>query len=206
MLTAIITVFKLSTSFRCTKRQGECLGGGYTLNMKATFSPEMDSINLGDTVFFSMSHPTAFFDSTKNQQVDYSGAVNLTTTISVLELIPFNPDQPKAAVNDFEFIPIEGVVFDGLVPAKTKEITFLEKTSYYQLKVAMRAKKKGIYFFGTSDIANVYRKNSVNCTDWASFVVRLDNANQHLYFYQDNRPGYTISQYEKDHAYCFKVK
>ena len=71
------------------------------------------------------------------------------------------------------------------------------------LKIAVIPKSTGIYALGISDDAGVHRKGD-NCTK-ASFAFQFANTNQHLYYYENNRPGYTISDYERQHMYCFKV-
>lgn len=50
------------------------------------------------------------------------------------------------------------------------------------------------------------RQGGPSACQKASLGISLINTQQHEYFYQLWRPGYTLTNTELKHLYCFKVK
>lgn len=145
-------------------------------------------------------------DEISGKQINYSEALNLGTAIEFLELKPGTISTPDSfpAANNFTFYTIDGnFIPDNPNKEKVKEFTLIEREGYYNYKVAFIPQKKGIYAIVPSNSMNVYRKND-KCTK-ASFNITFKDTEQHLYLYEKSRPGYTPSEYEKTHMYCFKV-
>jgi hypothetical protein len=93
---------------------------------------------------------------------------------------------------------------DNLLPEQNRDYGFSEMNNEYKFKLGVIPKQTGTFAIGVDNAANVFRTND-KCTK-ASFFIKFANTNQHLYFIEQNRPGYTISESESTHAYCFKVK
>jgi hypothetical protein len=167
--------------------------------------PDRDSIRVNDTIWLELKTSTQLRDRTTNEMVDYSGAANFGTVIGYVELMGGDASDPGAiaAANHFENILVNGSSVPPLRPDQLREFLFEEENGMYLFKVVIVAKKKGVYLIGAGDAAGVYqRSNSCRKSD---FKLTFENTDQHLYLLEESRPGYTVSEYERTHAYCFKV-
>lgn len=211
MVTNIRHVLVLVTLFFCSihstcKKSAICPdSNNYTFQCNnALVVPAMDSIHVGDTVWVKINFPTMLTDIPTNSLIDFNSAVNLGNALGVLKFIGGSVSNPGAiyANGDFNY-----TIFKGS-PAATsvngvKNFLFEESNNSYSLEVGVIAQKNGIYGLTISDATGVYKRNNI-CTK-AFFNIQFTGTNQHLYFYQNNRPGYVISDYESKHMYCFKV-
>ncbi len=82
-----------------------------------------------------------------------------------------------------------------------QQLVYEELNGNYELKVGLIALKKGIYILGVGDGLGIGRKNC----EKASFSISLMNTLQHIYYYQNWRPGYVLTESDLRHIYCFKV-
>jgi len=179
----------------------------YSFEANSKVFPDADSININDTIWLDFSCPTQLVDNISGKTIDYRDAENLGTDISFLEFTGGSLLNPGgiAAVDAFEFKLIYGIfVPDNHLPDQNKDYKFIEIGNEYRFKLGIIPKRSGIFTFSPGNAANVYTKQ--NKCDKASFSITFTNTDQHLYFYEQNRPGYTPSEYERTHMYCFKVK
>jgi len=168
--------------------------------------PDKDSIKINDTLWIEISFPTKLQDVVTNNTIDYSNAVNLGEDLSVLMFTGGSASDPGAsyANNNFDYFLANGSTgMTSINGVRNFLFSELNVNGSYLLKVGVIPKKTGIYGLGIGNPTGVYRKNDA-CTK-ASFAISFANTNQHLYYYQNNRPGYSISSYEQQHMYCFKV-
>jgi hypothetical protein len=166
--------------------------------------PDKDSIKTGDTLWIEINFPTKLQDVVTGNTIDYGNAVNLGEDLSLLIFTGGSVSDPGAsyANTNFDYFIANGGA--GLTSINgVRNFLFSELNGSYLLKVGIIPKKAGIYGLGIGNPTGVYRKNDA-CTK-ASFAISFYNTNQHLYYYQNNRPGYSISDYEQQHMYCFKV-
>lgn len=208
MLRIFILIFisYLSIYSSCNKRIN-CNATVYSFEATIRAFPDSDSLNMGDTIWLELICPARLRDAISGNMIDYSGAENFGTVIGCLEFTGgdiLNPGVVGAA-NDFDFKIIYGsLVSNPINPGTNKEFLFSEIQSTYKFKLGLIPKKTGIFAVSPGNAANVYRRN--NSCDKAGFSITFTNTAQHLYFYEQNRPGYTPSEYERTHMYCFKVK
>ena len=191
---------------RCSKRF-DCSQIVYSFQTNIKAFPYLDSVNINDTIWIDFSCPTKLIDMISGQLVDYRDAENLGTDISFLEFTGGSVLNPGgiAAVDAFEFRLIYGVfVPDNHLPNQNKDYKFIKNGNDYRFKLGIIPKRSGIFTFSPGNAANVYTMK--NKCDKAGFSITFANTNQHLYFYEQTRPGYTPSEYEQTHMYCFKVK
>lgn len=187
------------SSFGCGKN---CKDAKYSFSMEEFFSPKKDSISVGDTLWVTSSHSTTFQDLINNQHIDFSNS-QIGTNIRILSF----SDTSKTvtgSVNDFGIIIIYGnEVSNDNIPSENKGFIYEEINGSYMLKLGFIGSKKGIYSISLGNsIGIVQRKRGC---EKASIEIENANVNKHLYYYQDFRPGYQISEYERTHMYCFKV-
>jgi hypothetical protein len=167
--------------------------------------PDKDSIRVNDTIWLELKAPTQLRDITTNQMVDYSDAANFGTVIGYVELMGGDASDPGAiaAANHFENILVNGSSVRSINPEQVREFLFDEKNGMYLFKVGIVPKKVGLFLIGSGNAAGVYQKN--NSCRRSDFNLTFKDTDQHLYLLEESRPGYTLSEYEQSHAYCFKV-
>ncbi len=167
--------------------------------------PDKDSLQIGDTIWLELNAPTQLKDVATGQLVDFSGAVNFGPSIRYLEFTGGSIQMPSGipAANSFENILIRGTTIQSDKPDQVRSFDCIEENNMYRFKVGIVPKKKGIFAIAPGDAAGVYRK--VSPCDKAGFKLTFIDTDQHLYWYQNDRPGYQISDSEKSHGYCFKV-
>lgn len=206
-IAVLLLVAMASTYSTCKKGIGmNCAETKYAFQTYIQIKNDLDSIKIKDTIWIDFTCPTTLQDINTGKNIDYSNAQNIGTAINYLRVIGgdyLNPGVTPAA-NDFDYLLVKGeFVPDDLLPEKNRDYRFEESENKYEFKLGIIPKKTGIYALGLSDATDVFRKNDP-CTK-ASFLISFADTNQHLYLYQNSRPGYQISKYESEHMYCFKV-
>lgn len=203
----VLLIAAMATTFSTCKKGGlGCANAVYSFQIGGQAYPDADSIPFEDTIWIEINMSANLTDVSSNEVIDYSGAVNLSNALSFVKLIGggsiSNPGAIYAA-NEFEIDVIEGKRVNNAFDEGIREYLFVERENQYKLKLAVIPKQIGIYSIGLSNSVNVYRRAD-KCTK-ANFEIEFKDTNQHLYLLQSNRPGYTISDYERRHLYCFKV-
>ena len=179
-----------------------CVEAQYYFSMEDTFLPEKDSISIGDTLWVTSSHSTTFRDSISKTNIDFSNS-QLGTPFEVLKFPETSPNV-IGAVNDFDYIiKVGSLTGNDNIPNQNKGFSYKEINDQYTLSVGIVAKQKGIYGISLGDDISVTRKNK-GCEKAFIQIINV-NSNNHLYYYQNFRLGYQISEYERSHIYCFKV-
>ena len=198
----------ISAAFVCTiffnGCHKPCQKNNYRFNGLGMFTPEKDSLQIGDTIWYNSSVPNQLMDNNLNQLIDYSGATNFRSQIN-FGLVSFtNPT--GGAVDSFVFIPIKGTISTNpLLPNAAKTVAYIEQNGKYELSFGFVAQKKGIYFVSVIDIGN----SKKDCSD-AIISLTLSNINKHQYYlnaiYFPGSPwGDSIPPIVQTHSYCFKV-
>lgn len=203
---ALLMIISMATIFSTCKKGGlGCADTVYNFQLEAHIKPDLDSIHKKDTIWLEINSPTILTDVSSGKTVNFSNASNLGTAISFVKFIGGSVSNPGAeyAANDFNTYVSEGRQVNNPFVEGIREYLFLEENNSYKFKLAIIPEKDGIYSIGLSNAGNVYRKTD-KCVK-AGFEIDFEGTDQHLYFLQNNRPGYTISDYEQRHLYCFKV-
>ncbi|HEV8083302.1 MAG TPA: hypothetical protein VGP55_08885 [Chitinophagaceae bacterium] len=203
---AILLIIAMTTTFStCKKGVLGCSETVYNFKINIKAYPDLDSIHIGDTIWLEVNTPTDLKDISSSKVVNYSGAANFGTAISFLKFTGGSINNPGAvySANDFRYYIASGQQVNNPFVEGIREYLFVENNSLFKFKLAIIPNQNGIYSIGISDAANVYRKSD-KCTK-SYFEIDFANTNQHLYFLQNNRPGYLIEGSELTHLYCFKV-
>lgn len=207
LLTVVILLsIAITTTFSTCKKGGlGCANTVYNFQIGVKAYPDKDSIQIGDTIWIEINSPTSLTDLISNKLVNYSGAKNLGSAISFVRFIGGSVSNPGAvySADDFTYYLETGKQVNNSFVEGIREYLFLENNNFFEFKLAIIPQQKGIYSIGISDAANVYRQSD-KCTK-AHFEIVFFNTSQHLYFLQNNRPGYVIEGSELTHLYCFKV-
>lgn len=182
-----------------------CAETTFTFQTGIRAYPDKDSIRVGDTIWYEATIPTNLADVATKQTVNYAGASNLGTVFSMQKLIGGSISDPGTtpAAGDFKYILVTGRDVSNSFFERNREYLFTEINNQYLFKLGIVAIKKGIYLSAIDNSRNVYR-NTDKCTK-ASYFINFINTKQHLYLYQNNRPGYKIEGLELTNTYCFKV-
>lgn len=180
-----------------------CVEAKYQFYMQQSFSIERDSILVSDTLWLYSSHSTTFRDSVSGNQIDFSNS-QIGVNLSILNF-PDTSQSPIGAIYNFNFINVFGRELSNVnLPTQNKGFIYDETNGNYTLKLGFIAKVRGIYAFFLGN-SNGVIKNNHSC-EKAGIEITNSNSNNHLYYYQNFRPGYEIPSYEKTHIYCVKVK
>jgi hypothetical protein len=197
----IILSYAIIINVRCTSKS--CVEASYSFAVQSQIVPDYDSISIGDTIYLISSFPAKLKDQNTGAIIDYSNANNLSSTLGVGELINGN-SFPKDAVFNFNYFSIKGRIFnDRNIPSPdgVQQLVYEELNGNYELSVGLIALKKGIYVLGVGDGLGIAQRGCGK----ASFSMSIVNTLQHVYYYQDWRPGYILTQSDIRHMYCFKV-
>jgi len=199
---ALIFIYVAAVFATCKKN---CTQRNYSFTVNMTATPDVDSIHRNDTIWLQMNVSGNLVDNLSGSTVNYSNAENLSTVIQVGKFIGGNISSPGVvdADNEFQYQIITGTEIQNNYPGVITEVKPAKNNGKYILKIAVVPKNIGIFGLSISNAANVFQQG--NTCEKASFEFIFGNTSQHLYFYQQNRPGYQISAYETKHLYCFKV-
>ena len=193
--------------FSCNGCKSVCIAGSVAINLNggiANFSPEKDSITVGDTLWFTASVPTQIKykpgSATDSVYYNLSGASDVTAEMH------FNAIPQKAtltnAVDSFIYIKRAGNFSPNkLTPHGSEVISFIEQNGNYEFSFGLIAQKKGFYCLTVIDIYQAKKK-----CDQISVSIMVKNAITHLYYLKNlYYNGGPIDSYSQTHSYCFKV-
>lgn len=180
-----------------------CDEPNYTFNVSDFFTPEKDSIRIGDTLWLQSSILKLQKDINTQKEISFSNAENLGTTLIISDVGKFR-NSLRGAVDSFSFFKINGNIFTASNTDinGVKQITYKETTASYELKVGLVALKAGIYIFTVTDNPSVFRKGKTKC-GLGAFEILNQNPNKHLYLFEDLLGP--LSSYDRNHSYCLKV-
>ena len=187
------------SSIGCGKN---CKDAKYSFLMQEYFSPEQDSIVVGDTIWVNSSHSTTFEDLNSQATIDFSNS-QIGTNIRILNF-PNTSQTVIGAIYDFDIIKIYGnEVGNDNIPTENKGFYYDEINGNYILKLGFIAKKKGVYGISLGNSIGVVQRKG-GCAK-ATIEIDNTNANTHLFYYEKFFPGDSTSAYTKMHVYFFKV-
>lgn len=180
-----------------------CPDAVYSFEVTATYSPEKDSIQVGDTLYLTSSFPTKLPAGNSNQLIDYSNAVIGGNVF--FDEIPMDKSSLKSAVNSFLIFSTKGQIYtDTSVPSpeRIKQTRYQQTGTTYELLFGFVPRKKGLFCLTLSSGYSTGKPND-GC-DSAGFSISLTNTDQHLHYLTDIS-GIAVSPYVAKGAYCFKV-
>ena len=191
----------ISTEFvSCVKN---CSDTSYSFDINARIFPDEDSISIGDTIWIEASSPTTLTDKLSGEEVDYGGATNMGIAIQIVSFHGGSVSNTGAfhVLDSFHYVLVNG----QLTAQDDNAINYLYDAvdNSYKFKLGIIGERTGTYGLSVSDAINVYRQKD-KCSK-ATYTMQITDTDQHLYLYQNSRPGYEISSYEMTHVYCFKV-
>jgi hypothetical protein len=160
----------------------------YTFDITAAFTPEPDSIHVGDTIFLVSKFPTTLVPSGSKEAVDYSAAPNIGSVLTPLEYMP-TQRVPVGAVKEFDFISLKGEAFNSKEvpsPEMSVQVRYEEIGTNYEMRIAIVPRKKGRYSLGISGAYSDSRKvNGKEKCDRASFHITVTNQNHNKDMLED---------------------
>lgn len=200
MKTVVIILMMTTIYATCRKN---CADTSYSFNLNAHVHPDKESVHIGDTLWLYISTPTTLLDNISGKTIDHSRAKNLGISISFLSFHGGSISDPGASyvLDSFQYVLVNGSSYTTSQFADN--YLFSEFNNSYQFKLGIISKRTGTFALTTSDATGVYTANN-RCSK-ASFLINYIQTDQHLYLYQNSRPGYQIIDYESTHLYCFEV-
>lgn len=181
-----------------------CVESSYQFKMTEIFTPQSDSMKVGDTLYLQSNHSIYFTDDFQPnaEPVNFGGSF-LGANIRMLEF-PDSATDVVGAVPSFRILITNGSeIGNDNLPSENKGFYYQELNSQFVLKVSFVALKKGIYAISVIDTKAI--TDGKNSCIKAGFEIKNVNSDNHIYYYQSWRPNYIISEYERTHMYCFKV-
>ena len=194
----VIFIFMTTISATCRKN---CMDTNYSFAIYAQVYPDKDSIHVGDTLWLQINCPVDLQDK-NGKIVNYRGAQNLGTVVSLLNLLPNGID--SGAMDNFDISFITGSDFNKSSDPFSNKVTVLDESqTSYELKMSFVAKKPGNYVLTISNASGVYTKYN-KCSN-AFFEIDFSSTNQHYYYLSLWRPELTLDEQGKTKVYYFKV-
>jgi hypothetical protein len=178
-----------------------CNEPDYNFSVFESFSPEKDSVNIGDTLYLNCEIPKMIRDNNTGQIINFSNLGNLGDNLVISDISKFS-DAKRDAADSFSYINIYGKIYSDNNGAR--QLQFMETDSSYRLKVGLILLKAGLYVFTIPDDTGVYRNGHLKC-GVGNYAVLNSNVNKHLYLFEDLW-GPIISTYDRYRSYCIKVK
>jgi hypothetical protein len=200
VLITLIIIGVINIFGNCSKKSF-CQTSVYNFNIGIKAYPDIDSVYVGDTIFFEINESVVLNDLSSGSPINYSNAANLSTAIGIVELISINIYNTYAN-SDFKFSLITGINVPRSDTNRVREYLFYESNQRYQLKFGLIPQKSGVYKMFVGSAANVYRQGD-NCGK-ANFIIDFKNTNQHLYLNEVSFPGVILPS--GGGVYLFKVK
>ncbi len=183
-----------------------CIEANYSFSVNSEISPDIDSVKMGDTLFLSSSFSNALTDQTTGMTINYSGASDIESTLSIAELIP-GDSIPKGSVYNFNYASLAGMIYNSTSipsPETVQQLKYQEVGNNYELKIGLIPQRKGVFALGIGNGLSNGRNKSGKC-EKASFNFTIINTSQHIYFFKNWKPGYNLSPSDILKLYCFKV-
>jgi hypothetical protein len=168
--------------------------------MDSRLFPNLDSININDTLWLEIRSSVIIRDNQSGQMINYSNAANLSIVVRLIELL--GNSSFRGAFADFQFKLLYGS--NGLNtsdPSSLREYLFNEMNNEYVFLLGVIPQRIGIYRIGFENAANVYRRNEECIKSGFSFAIK--NTNCHAYY---NNLNFNITNTDSTRLYCFKVK
>src|SRR5438874_6663466 len=158
-----------------------CVEATYQFQMTESFSPEIDSVRLGDTLSVQSSHSTIFSDSSNGsiRQVNFSNSL-LSTNVRILQF-PDTSSSVIGAVANFNIMIDNGkATGNDNIPSENRGFYYQELNSDYVLKLRFIALKKGTYSMSVGNSLGVI--NAKNGCIKGNFEIENSNMNNHLFY------------------------
>jgi hypothetical protein len=199
ILNILIAFTILIISERCHK---PCNEPDYTFIGNDVFSPEKDTLNVGDTLWLNSSINKELVDTSTKKSIDFSNAANLGSTVVISDINKFQ--DKRGAIDSFDYIKITGNIFSDVNTdtSNVKQLQYSETASSFELKIGFVAKKAGSYIFTIPDNPYLFRKGQPKCGT-AKIIMLNSNTDQHLYLFE-NMWG-ALSSYDSARSYCIEI-
>ncbi len=183
-----------------------CIEANYSFVVHSNIAPDMDSVNIGDTIFVASSFPSLLQDQNTSAQVNYSGSTQIGATLGVYELTATDT-LAKDAVFNFDYVSITGRIYnDRTIPSPDgiQQLSWAETGGGYKLNVGLIPKVSGVYVLSVGNGISNGQKDGKNCSK-ASFNITFENTTQHFYLLYNWNPNAQFFGDGKSRVYYFKV-
>jgi hypothetical protein len=187
----------------------ECVNVTHSFTGKFSYNPEKKQHVIGDTLWLTSSFSCkSQINLVTGKYEAFCGANNLGTTLNILTLDVNGINDVKYAVDSFRFLSVKGKIYSGGTEIQkqfVKQLSFDQIDTNYVFKCGIIPLKKGKYYLGIGNAANVKRNISGDC-EKANYTFTVSNAENNIDIYYAFRGNIDISDYEKQRGYWFEVK
>lgn len=124
-----------------------CRNAPYAFDVTSVFTPQKETYNVNDTIFFTSTLSKSLVNTISNQQIDYSNSVGIGGDIGIVFPDPVSL-QNKPAKDSFDFISLNG----NFIPRPINQnqginTVYTEHANYYIFKGEIICKKRGYMQF-----------------------------------------------------------
>jgi hypothetical protein len=176
-----------------------CVETTYSFELPIKAHPNLDSINIGDTVWLEINEPTTLknFDG---RLINYSSAENLGSVVAFQKIDSIN----KTFIESVEKFNYK--LEKGNELRRTSldiEYGFIESNNQFVFKLAIVPKETGVFRLSVGSSNNTYTKQD-KCTK-ANFIINFKETISHDYYIRLINPAAPIN-IAVTNGYFFKVK
>lgn len=133
----------------------------YSFAVTAHFTPEQDSLQVGDTLYLVSEFPSTMVPVGGQDDVVYTNSTGIGNTLGVLELAANK--STLDAVSSFDYFNVSGEIYNSKkipTPERVQQLRYKEVGGKYQLKVGLIPEKEGMF----SLMVEISNRRA---TDWA---------------------------------------
>lgn len=181
-----------------------CLGnGGYSFSASSSLSPQQNTYNVGDTLFFKSTIPKTLQDNINSSfLIDYSNSSGISGNFFTFRFDTLNRTVIGTA-SPFNFFAIQGQT-TPIQNTAVSGITYsFKENSTYVLIIAVILKEKGLFYVGTGDCYSPGLPGK-RCTE-AGFSTKVTNTNKNFEIFE-YALGYLADAIQQSKSFCFRVQ
>jgi hypothetical protein len=174
----------------------------YNFAVTAHFTPEQDSIQVGDTLYLVSEFPSTMVPVGGLVTVDYSHSSGIGNNLKVRELLPAG-QLNSAAVESFDYFKVHGEIYNSKDiphPEGVQQLRYSERQGEYLLKVGIVPRKKGVYSLVIGNGISNGREG--NECEKVTFQTTVANTDPHMHYLDD----YTTTPLEEIPKIHYLVK
>ncbi|MEO7800628.1 MAG: hypothetical protein ABIR81_01440 [Ginsengibacter sp.] len=176
-----------------------CIEANYSFAVTAQFTPDLDSVKVGDTIYLISTFPTALKDIPSGNMIKYKNSAEIGSNLFVYKIN--NSVFPGIdAVDKFDYVSILGLVYNDAnapSPNHVQQLRYQFGQDSFHLKIGLVTKDTGVYELAIVNGLGVTKDKGC---EKAAFNITLANTNQHINYFLS-----PISPYELPRVYFFKV-
>ena len=186
----------------------DCIIVNHNYSETFEFSPQTNSISIGDTLWLSSSFSClTLIDQEKGVQEEFCNASDLSITLQFIELVKDSLGLDHGAKDSFSYVPVSGVLTGKQTsrPDKKLNVSFAKNGDFYEFKLGIIPVKAGNFGIFIGNAVGVRQPGKNSCDDLANFSFTLSNTDTNLELFEEYLGSVDVPDYERTHGYFIEV-